>query len=77
VRQKTEFLLSEAHEINLYACLDAGRSRPTLSPPNADKEPLMVIYIKSQKNVMLHLEDVWPSKQNILIADTIFAEPGP
>jgi len=26
---------------------------------------------------MLHLEAVWPSKQNILIADTIFAEPGP
>jgi len=22
VRQKTELLLSEAHEINLYACLD-------------------------------------------------------
>jgi len=26
---------------------------------------------------MLHLEDEWPSKQNILIADTILAEPGP
>jgi len=26
---------------------------------------------------MLHLEVEWPSKQNILIADTILAEPGP
>jgi len=26
---------------------------------------------------MLHLGAEWPSKQNILIADTIFAEPGP
>jgi len=25
---------------------------------------------------MLHLEAEWPSKQNILIADTILAEPG-
>jgi len=25
---------------------------------------------------MLHLEAKWPSKQNILIADTILAEPG-
>jgi len=37
----------------------------------------MVIYTKSQKNVMLHLEAVWPAKQNILIAGTIFAEPDP
>jgi len=37
----------------------------------------MVIYIKSQKNVMLHLEAVWPSKLNILLADTILAEPDP
>jgi len=27
--------------------------------------------------VMLHLEAQWPSKQNILNADTILAEPGP
>ena len=26
---------------------------------------------------MLHLEAEWPSKQNILIADTILEEPGP
>jgi len=26
---------------------------------------------------MLHLEAEWPSKQNVLIADTIVAEPGP
>jgi len=26
---------------------------------------------------MLHLEAEWPSKQNILIAGTILAEPGP
>jgi len=26
---------------------------------------------------MLHLEVKWPSKLNILIADTIVAEPGP
>jgi len=25
---------------------------------------------------MLHLEADWPSKQNILITDTILAEPG-
>jgi len=25
---------------------------------------------------MLHLETKWPSNQNILIADTILAEPG-
>jgi len=26
---------------------------------------------------MPHLEAAWPSMQNILIADTILAEPGP
>jgi len=26
---------------------------------------------------MLHLEAEWTSKQNILISDTILAEPGP
>jgi len=26
---------------------------------------------------MLHLEAEWPSRQNILIADTILAGPGP
>jgi len=26
---------------------------------------------------MLHLEAEWPSRQNILIADTILAEPDP
>jgi len=36
----------------------------------------MVIY-KKVFDVMLHLEAEWPSKQNILIADTILAEPGP
>jgi len=35
----------------------------------------MVIYKKG--HVMLHLEAKWTSKQNILIADTILAEPGP
>jgi len=34
----------------------------------------MVIYKKS--HVMLHLEAQWPSEQNILIANTILAEPG-
>jgi len=37
--------------------------------------PLMVIYKKSY--VMPHLEAEWTSMQNILIADTILAEPGP
>jgi len=37
----------------------------------------MVIYKNSVFDVMLHLETEWPSKQNILIADTILAEPGP
>jgi len=36
---------------------------------------LMVIYKKS--NVVLHLKAKWPSKQNILIADTILAETDP
>jgi len=36
----------------------------------------MVIYLK-KFDVMLHLEAEWPSKHNILIADTILAEPGP
>jgi len=35
----------------------------------------MVIYKKSFS--MLHLKAEWTSKQNILIADTILAEPGP
>jgi len=30
VRQKTELLLSEAHEINLYACLDVINFRHVL-----------------------------------------------
>jgi len=33
----------------------------------------MVIY----KKVTLHFGAEWPSKQNIVIADTILAEPGP
>jgi len=33
----------------------------------------MVIY----KNVALHFGVEWPSKQNILISDTILEEPGP
>jgi len=32
----------------------------------------MVIYKKHIADVMLHLEAGWPSKQNILIADTIW-----
>jgi len=32
---------------------------------------------KNVFDVMLHLEAEWSSKQNILIADTILAEPGP
>jgi len=35
----------------------------------------MVIY-KKGFNVMLHLETEWPSKQNILIAETFLAETG-
>jgi len=35
----------------------------------------MVIYKKSF--AVLHLEAEWTSKQNILIAGTILAEPGP
>jgi len=33
----------------------------------------MLIYKKSY--VMLHLEAEWPSKQNLLIADTVLAKP--
>jgi len=36
----------------------------------------MVIY-KNVFDVMLHLEAEWPSKQNILTADTILAKSGP
>jgi len=38
--------------------------------------PIMVRY-KKVFDVILHLEAEWPSKQNILIADTILAESGP
>jgi len=49
------------------------RISPTLPPPqNAYRGPLMVICKKTY--VMLHLEAEWPSKQNILIAETILAE---
>ena len=62
-----------------YLCNLQTRSQcrisPTLPPQNAYKGPLMVIYKKSY--VILHLEGEWPWKQNILIADTILAEPGP
>ena len=52
------------------------RISPTLAhPQNAYRGPLMVICKKTY--VMLHLEAEWPSKQNILIAETILAEPGP
>jgi len=37
----------------------------------------MVICKKNVFDIMLHLEAEWPSKQNILVADTILAEPGP
>jgi len=37
----------------------------------------MVIYMKKNFDVMLHLEAEWPSKQNVIIADTTVAEPGP
>jgi len=36
----------------------------------------MVIF-ENVFDIMLHLEVEWPSKQNILIADPILAEPGP
>jgi len=37
----------------------------------------MVIYLKKDFDVMLHLEAEWRSEQNILIADITLAEPGP
>ena len=52
--------------------------QPNSAPPkNLYKDPLTVIYKKNVFDVMLHLEAEWPSKQIILIADTILAEPGP
>jgi len=52
------------------------RISPTLAhPQNACRGPLIVICKK--RYVMLHLEAEWPSKQNILIAETILAEQGP
>jgi len=41
------------------------------------RAPLMVVYNKSYVMLYLELEAEWTSKQNILIANTIFAEPGP
>jgi len=43
-------------------------------PRNAYRGPPMAFYKKSY--VLLHLEAEWPSKHNILIADTLLAEPG-
>jgi len=60
---------------NVKPCTQC-RISPTLgSPQNAYRGPLMVVYKKV--NVMLHLEVQWTSKQNIVIAETILAEPGP
>jgi len=57
-------------------CCWQCRISPTLPPPKLlTRAPLMVIYKKSY--VMLNIEAEWTSKQNILIADTILAEPGP
>jgi len=51
--------------------------QPNSAPPNPYKGPPMVIYEKNVFDVILHLETEWPSKQNILIADTILAGPDP
>jgi len=51
------------------------RINPALGPPKCLQGPLMMICEKSY--VMLHLEAEWPSKQNIIIAETILAESGP
>jgi len=48
-------------------CLFQPNSAPQNNPYRG---PLMVIY-KKDFDVMLHLEAEWPSKQNILIADTL------
>ena len=50
--------------------------QPNSAPPkNASKGPPNGEFKKSC--VMLHFEAEWTSKENILIADTILAEPGP
>jgi len=52
------------------------RNSPTPSPPKClQGHPLMMIY-KKMFDIMLYLEAKWPSKQNILIEDTILAESG-
>jgi len=48
-----------------------------LFPPKCLQGPANGDLQKNVFDVMLHLEAEWPSKQNILIADTILAEPGP
>jgi len=53
----------------------SGVAAQLFSPKNCSQGPLMVI-CKKGFEVMLHLEDERPSKQNILIADTILAGPG-
>jgi len=54
------------------------RSSLTLGPPKMlTGALLMVIYKKNIFDVMPDLDAEWPSKQNILRADTILAEPGP
>ena len=58
--------------------VDAVPYQPNSGPPKMLSGPSpMLIYKKKVFDVMLHLEAEWPSKQNILIADTILAEPGP
>ena len=46
-------------------------------PPNAYKAPPNGDLLRKIFDVMLHLEAEWPSKQNILITDTILGESGP
>ena len=48
-----------------------------LLPPKCLQEPPNGDLYKKGFDIMLHLEAEWPSNQNILIADTILAEPRP
>jgi len=64
------------HRIKMKIVVGSAVSAQLCPPPKLlTRAPLMVIYKKSY--VMLNIEAEWTSKQNILIADTILAEPGP
>jgi len=60
----------------IHVCVPSAVAAQLCPPKMLAGGPLTVIY-KNVFDVMLHLEAEWPSKQHILIADTVLAESGP